>query len=317
MLREFSKLRSVSFSERIAHRLHEFWKALPGAVRLLSGQTPSRRFPELTYLREELLGSYKARKYLTLIPWLKEQGFQRVRVRGSSHSGNVTQLGLLLREHGIEPVYLMEGRGGPPAGNTLLSELVYGESFKDSSRDAVDYEIPEGGSCPPALAGSLGLAGSLVEKSLGENRWVEDLYIDAGTGFSAAALLMGLGYFGLPCRVFIVSMTGQTEEDILYQVACLGPEFERVLGEKPSLPSFSVHQPPAGPSFGSVPSASLAEVQEFARREAILVDPIYTAKLSLAYKELRDPGREARMFVSGGVRELLCFQGPLRKWLGR
>ncbi|HIB68118.1 MAG TPA: hypothetical protein EYO33_24240 [Phycisphaerales bacterium] len=298
----------------VEQSLSHFWNSLPAEVRVVSQWTPSRRFSELTYVREELLGSYKARKYLSLIPWLREQGFERIRVAGSSHSGNVTQLGLLLRQNGMEPVYLFEGRGGPPAGNQLLSQLVYGSSFKTDSGD-VDFEIPEGGSHPAALAGSLGLAGSLVEKSLEQNTWTTRIFMDSGTGFSAAALLLGLGFFNLPCRVTIVSMTGQSSEDIQDICHSLSGDYGRLFDKPPRIPEFEVNHPPVGPSFGSVPAASLAEVAAFAQQEAILIDPIYTAKLSLYYQQQRVAGQEALMFLSGGVRELLCFQGPLRKWL--
>ena len=299
---------------RLETRLKDFWSALPPSARLLSTWSRSRRFPELTYVREELVGSYKARKYLSLLPWLKDQGYRRVYVRGSSHSTNVAQLGLLLREHGVEPVYRMEGRGGPPAGNVLLNELIYGRGFKTAD-DEADFEIPEGGSCPQALAGSLGLVGSLVERAIEAERWVEDIYVDSGTGFTAAALLLGLAYFQLPCRVLVVSMTGQNRGDIEALVESYRKQTQRLLSVALSLPEFEVHLPPAGPSFGSVPASSLAEVADFARREGILVDPIYSAKLSLFYRESRCLERSALLLVSGGARELLCFQGPLRRWL--
>ncbi|MCA9776367.1 MAG: hypothetical protein KC800_06610 [Candidatus Eremiobacteraeota bacterium] len=300
--------------DQIATRLKIFWAALPPSTRLLSEWTESRRFPELTYIREELIGSYKARKYLSLIPWLMSENLRRVRVHGSSHSTNVTQLGLLLRSHGIEPVYQMEGRGGPPAGNELLARLVYGPSFK-SPVGETDFSIPEGGSCAPALAGSLGLAGSMVERALERRAWKTDIYIDSGTGFSAAALLLGLGFFQLPCRVVVVSMTGQSKGELEKILDSLSSEYERLLNSEPTPPEFEVHLPPVGPSFGSVPTASLAEVAEFAEREGLLVDPIYAAKLGLFYREVRSLERPAYLFVSGGARELLCFQGPLRKWL--
>ncbi|MFA5507076.1 MAG: hypothetical protein WC314_04045 [Vulcanimicrobiota bacterium] len=298
----------------IRSRLDTFWAALPPEVRILSRWSQSRRFPEVTYLREELLGSYKARKYLSLLPWLEAQGHARVLVHGSTHSGNVTQLGLELRERGLEPFFRRGGRGGPPAGNLLLSQLVYGTNF-DSAEPGVDFEIPEGGSCPPALAGSLGLVGSLVEQALERKIWKPDIFIDSGTGFTAAALLSGLAYFELPCRVVVVSMTGQSKSELLEQLLAQRPEYERLLQRPASAVDFEVVPPPVGPSFGSLPTAALEEVAEFARWEGILVDPLYAAKLSLLYQSRRDPERPAFIFVSGGARELLCFQGPLRKWL--
>jgi 1-aminocyclopropane-1-carboxylate deaminase/D-cysteine desulfhydrase-like pyridoxal-dependent ACC family enzyme len=155
----------------------------------------------------------------------------------------------------------------------------------------------------------------LVERAIETESWVEDIYVDSGTGFTAAALLLGLGFFQLPCRVLIVSMTGQNRSDINRLVETYRTEAERLLSVPVSPPEFEVHSPPVGPSFGSVPAASLAEVADFAQREGILVDPIYSAKLSLFYRQNRSAERNALMCVSGGARELLCFQGPLRKWL--
>ena len=138
----------------IAHlerRLAAFWERLPNS-RLLSPWQPSLRFPELSYVREDLVGSYKARKYRSLVPWMKEQGFRKVALRGSSNSGNILQLSLLLRRHGIEPIYTLEGREGPTVGNGLLNHLVLGESFfTEDPAVEVDWTVPEGASCPQSL----------------------------------------------------------------------------------------------------------------------------------------------------------------------
>lgn len=296
-------------------RLEKFWSHLPPPARLLSPWTQSRQFKELVFVREELIGSYKERKYLSLVPWIQSQGFQRIGLEGSTHSGNVVQLGLRLKAAGLEPVYQKQGRGGPPAGNFLLSRLLYGPAFGQVPAQEPDWIVPEGGSCPAALAGSLGIAGSLVERALRYRDWRTKILVDSGTGFSATALLLGLGYFALPCRVTVVSMTGQNQEQLIRLLQELKPEFERLMEAPAIWPEFEVLQPTVGPSFGSVPAASLAEVERLAQQEGVLVDPIYSAKLSLVYQERRAPDQKAFLFVSGGARELLAFQGPLRSYL--
>jgi 1-aminocyclopropane-1-carboxylate deaminase len=295
-------------------RLQQFWSKLPNS-RLLSPWQTSRRFPELTYVREDLVGSFKARKYLSLLPWLVQQKFSKVRLEGSSHSSNLLQLGLLLRQSGIEPVYTLEGREGPPVGNGLLNRLVLGKGYGVSSTDKADWTVPEGGNCTQSLAGSLGIAGSLVEQSLTGGSFPERVFVDSGTGFTAAALILGIGYFQLPCQLCVVSMTGQTRLQLDALIAEIAPEFEQLLGVPANPAPYRLEYPVIGPSFGSIPSGVFEEIHSFAQQEGILVDPLYTAKLSLAYQTLRYPIAPTLMFVSGGHRDLLGFQGPLQHWL--
>lgn len=301
----------------LATRLERFWSALRRDSKIVSDWHSSRRFPELTYVREDLVGSYKARKYTSLVPWILESGFLKVRLRGSSHSSNLLQLGLLLRQNGVEPSYVLEGREGPAVGNGLLSKLVLGQHFYPTDRESPesDWSVPEGGSCSQALAGSLGIAGSLGTEALRHRRLPPDIYIDSGTGFTAAALLLGLGFLGLSCQVHVVSMTRQDRAEILSLLESLSAECQNLFQEPVQPLDFTLSHPPVGQSFGSTPGAVFEEVQSFARHEGVLIDPLYTAKLSLAYQSVRSEKRDALLFVSGGARDLLGFQRPLRDWL--
>ncbi len=305
-----------SWSTLVA-RLETFWSALGPDTQIVSDWESSRRFPELTYAREDRVGSYKARKYKSLLPWILKSGFAKVRLRGSSQSSNLLELSLLLRQNGIEPSYVLEGREGPAIGNGLLSKLVLGRGFSltETEDSASVWSVPEGGSCPQALAGSLGIAGSVVASALQHQRLPTDIYIDSGTGFTAVALLLGLGFFRLTCRVHIVSMTRQDRAEFVTLLEALTTEYQGLLKEPVQPLDFTVSHPPIGQSFGSTPGAVFEEVRAFAREEGLLVDPLYTAKLSLAYQGVRSENRSALMFVSGGARDLLGFQRPLRSWL--
>lgn len=262
------------------------------------------------------MGNYKGRKYASLVPWIRKQGYQHVLLRGSSHSSNVVQLALRLGREGIRASYRLEGREGPPVGNGLLSRLILGNDFLDSAESVkVDWEVPEGGNCQASLAGSLGVAGSVVHNILDQRAIPRDLYIDSGTGFTAAALLLGLGFFELPVRVRVVTMTRQSSEDIQNLLDDLSSEYGRLFQAPPRPLDYEVLSPPVGRSYGSTPASVFAEIREMAQDESLLVDPLYTAKLSLAYKQCREIGRGAMMFVSGGQTELLGFQHPLAAWL--
>lgn len=299
----------------LEERLTSYRRALNVTSPLLAPWQASRRFPELTYVREDLIGNYKSRKYSSLVPWMVKQGFRSVHLEGSSHSSNILKLSLLLKQHGIHPTYVLEGREGPPVGNGLLNRLVLGSQFLTvAPKNKPDWSVPEGANCEQALAGSLGIAGSLVELALKHRKWPSQIYIDAGTGFTAIALILGLGYFGLPCQVHVVSMTGQSQAEFDGQLARFRPQCQHLLGQADPI-SYRLHHPSVGQSFGSTPSRVFQEIQLLAQEESLLVDPLYTAKLSLFYEQKRDPELPALMFVSGGSEGLLGFQGPLRKWL--
>ncbi len=159
------------------------------------------------------------------------------------------------------------------------------------------------------------MVGSLVENALTEFRQSYDIYIDSGTGLTAAALLLGLGYLHLPWRVVVVSMTGQERCEFDRLLANLGEEFLRLTGESPKVPEWELTYPPVGRSFGSTGAAAIQEIKDTACREGILCDPLYSAKLILAYRAERDENRPSILLISGGERELLGFQKPLRDWL--
>ena len=154
-----------------------------------------------------------------------------------------------------------------------------------------------------------------MERVVAQGNMLERVYIDSGTGFTAASLLLGLGYFALPFKLCIVSMTGQSEKEFAKLVDSLAPEYRRLMDEDAVVGHHEIAQPSQGQSFGSLPSAVFAEIESLAQGEGLLVDPLYTAKLSLYYREVRAAKVPALMFVGGGHSDLLGFQGPLLQWM--
>ena len=56
------------------------------------------------------------------------------------------------------------------------------------------FVLPEGGMTPASLPGALSLAIDVVENEREMGMAFDHIFLDAGTGFTACALLLGLGY---------------------------------------------------------------------------------------------------------------------------
>ena len=196
--------------------------------------------------REDELGGYKARKYASLIPALR--GHTRVRLLGSSQSNNLLQLSLRLRQEGICPVYLQEGRPGPLRGNGLFSRIVLGQGY---TKEACDLPcIPEGASCAESLPGALTMAASLAE-NLGVHGTPSTIFIEAGSGFSAAALVLGMAYLGLQIPVKVVWL-GDAVGDFTGVLSRWQDAATKLLGNLDVLPPCEIIRPSTARSFGAV-----------------------------------------------------------------
>lgn len=250
----------------------------------------ARGFENVWFQREDELGGTKRRKYASLIPALLKRNVTRVRLRGSSHSNNVLQLSLALREAGIEPFYAVEGRPGPPTGNNRWIRMVLGPNYLESEELLPPGlpELPEGAACDESWEGALTLAAGVEQNCLRYGFRPDRIVIDAGTGFTAAALVAGL-QGGHVCVLQLAGDTGWQQ---------------RLPAEARA--SFEVWRPTTARSFGSVNAAVRREVERMAREEGILVDPVYTAKLCLETRK-RPCAGTTLIVLGGGTLSLMGF----------
>jgi 1-aminocyclopropane-1-carboxylate deaminase/D-cysteine desulfhydrase-like pyridoxal-dependent ACC family enzyme len=254
--------------------------------------------------REDELGSLatgiKLRKYMSLIPYL--QSSQReVAIIGGPGSNNVLALSLLLNEHKIPYTLFLQGvKNTKVQGNfffTLLgtpsNKIIWVE--KDLEFDQIKdlYEeklqkrfswVPMGASCKQSLPGALTLAEDILRNQKEHSLSFSHIFIDAGTGFAAAALLLGLGYLKWQGVAHIVQVAGGDLEFFVMLEEC-----KKYFGELFGLPAspieFHMHRPKKAKSFGSISKEHLKFITSMARQEGILLDPMYNAKLFLEAKE--------------------------------
>jgi 1-aminocyclopropane-1-carboxylate deaminase len=281
----------------------------------------------------------KARKFRTLIPHLLHNGIKDAIIIGSANSNNVLSLSQLCIENQINThLFLKQYHDNHSKGNFLLTRLITSpskihwltsENWPKVSREAEDYlktliapaiVIPEGSALPIAMLGSLSLAFDIIENEQQHNIYFDHIFIDAGTGLTAIALILAYAYLQKKTMIHVVLIAGSTQT-FYGTLKEYHHFFTHWLNEPSLLPqNYTLHHPVTAKSFGSVNTSILSEIHSIASQEGILVDPIYSAKLFATAKNIiktiNNPG-SSLLIHSGGALSLNGYQTPIDHYLLR
>lgn len=322
-----SPLLDLPRSSRV-HRLHSF--QFPHACCYV------KREDELNF---GMSGS-KLRKYLSLMPHVLSMKPQEAVVLGASQSNHVLSISQLLRQHQIEPIYFLLGTPSLPlVGNALFLSLFAQEDhihwvprrgWNQLDQLAIDYQaqqknkgisvaiIPKGGCCSEALRGAMTLTEDIVrnEKQLGIA--FDHIFVDAGTGMMAAALILALTQLKRCCTVHVVliALSDQEFRQVLNDRA---QDLEKLMRSPlPSFVPFSTYLPENAASFGATNAKVFQTIHQLAQKEGFLVDPIFSAKLFEEGKSIiakRNLTGNVLFVHSGGGLSLTGFQDRLKNSL--
>lgn len=148
--------------------------------------------------------------------------------------------------------------------------------------------IPEGGVGESAFWGAMSLGLDIVEQMHELSIDLEHVWIDAGTGLTAQALIKSLG--GLlesPPHVHVVLCAGSEEA------------FREGLARVPgSEAPFTLYRPSTARSYGSTNRKIWQTIARYLKTEGLLLDPLYSAKLLLGFEEHGQ--KESLVIHSGG-----------------
>lgn len=273
-----------------------------------------------------LVSGTKRRKYASLLPWLKKNGIKQVALIGGEHSNNLPAFVQVCRENNIRfTLFVKKTHQQAYRGNRfLLHLLAYEDEFiyiEPSDWDRVEeivvevlgkgvYIVPEGASCVEALPGAASLMLDIIRNESTSGTVFDHIFIDAGTGMSAMGLLLAHAYMGHPSHIHIVLMA-DSQTLFLERLEKYRRAWTKLMGAEltiEQLPSF--YRPETGKSFGSVNRSVLNGISEIAKKEGLLLDPVYNAKLfAKTYQVLQDSSIKGNICIvhSGGGTGLMGF----------
>ncbi|MBR3570913.1 MAG: D-cysteine desulfhydrase family protein [Oscillibacter sp.] len=275
------------------------------------------------------LGGSKVRKLEYLLEEARRAGCDTVFTTGSAQSNHAALTAACAARLGMKCVLFLKGRGAAQERGNLLLDRLFGAEirFVDTDRYAHIYDemlaldeelskqgrkcraIPAGGSTPLGALGYVACAEEIAAQCDGAGRIV----CAVGSGGTAAGLLLGAKLCLPGAGVAGVSVYPEAFEDIVPQLAedaaaLLDTPLVRTEGDLRIVrrigDGYAVPNPEDAPY-----------IEELARLEGILLDPVYTGKAWAGMMELLKAGEldgdGSIVFVhTGGAAALFAMDMP-------
>ncbi len=267
----------------------------------------------------------KLRKYASIIPFLRGLKNPIVALVGCPYSNHILSFVQILKQEGIPYcLFLTKPKEKKTIGNFFfLSLLTAGEeifwvekvphplhfSWTQSWEEKLQKKflwIPLGGCIPEGLPGALTLPLDILCNEKTEKKTFPQIFIDAGTGLTAAALLLGMAYLQKETMIHVVLIAGK-EIEFISQLFFFREHLSELLQEEVPVPSqYKILLPSTAKSFGAYNQTVLNTIARIAKKEGIFLDPLYTAKLFLTTEQNAQPN--SLWIHSGGTLSLAGFQ---------
>ena len=279
---------------------------------LLSGPTPLQRVanleaalggqsPRIYIKRDDLtglaFGGNKARKLEYLVADAQRRRASVLVTEGAAQSNHARLTAAAAARAGMECVLVLDSRNGDAVeGNLLLDHLLGADvrivedqtarrrlmdSIGDELRAAgqCPYVIPTGGSVPLGAAGYVAFVLELLGQlhALGESP--RRLYLASGSMGTQAGIEVGARAFNASFLVQGVAVSG-TSHDLARQAAALADETATLLHTRQRFHfgEILIDDGFIGPGYGKATAEGLDAIRLLARTEAIVLDPVYSAK---------------------------------------
>lgn len=286
-------------------------------------------------------GGNKSRKLEFIIPDVQARGADTIVTWGSLQSNWCLQTAAAAAKSGLKTVLVLFRTAGPspePDGNHFLDLLAGAEvrvaeagpgkvigletalahvetaAEEVRARGGKPYIVPVGGSMPAGSMarplGAVSYVGALVEaveQARERGLDVGTIVHATGSGGTQAGLVVGARALGLDIRVVGVSVSDERDpfsrlvldicrrtEEALGLEQCVGPDDVEVLDGY------------LGLGYGVVDESVARTLTGFLREEAIILDPVYTAKAMIGLEDLARRGliprdRALLFFHTGGA----------------
>lgn len=317
---------------------------LPTPVEPLPRLSASLGGPKIWVKRDDqtglALGGNKTRKLEFLMAEAQANGAKTVITAGAMQSNHCRQTAAIAARFGLGCIlvlYPVDDSGAaaddlpPLSGNLLLDHLLGAEIVltprpeRDATLERVfqaawdagrrPYLIPYGGSNPTGAAAYA----FAMQEFLAQNIAVDWIVFPSSSGGTQAGLVLGARAFGFQGRVLGISVD-ETVETLQARVASLATQTADLLGEPFTFhdDDILVNADYVGGGYGVAGPGEREAVDQFARQEGLLLDPVYTGRAAYGLIDLVRKGfftSEERVLFwhTGGAPAL--FADRYRDWL--
>lgn len=302
---------------------------------------------ELYFKRDDLTGvelsGNKVRKLEFLLAEARAQGADTIITCGGAQSNHCRAAALAAAGLGLRTVLLLRtadpARPPAPVGNLILdrlagAEIVWITAAEYARRDQiferevarlrgagrVPYVIPEGGSNALGAWGYVAAAEELAADVAALRPAPTTIVYACGSGGTGAGLVIGarwLDFASKGIRVAGFNVT-DTSEHFVAAIHAITAAFDERhgTGTRIAQSEIEIIDGYVGAGYGKADPAELALIRDIARREGILLDPVYSGRAFYGmWKEIeraRARFGERVVFVhTGGIFGLLAEAGEL------
>lgn len=242
-------------------------------------------------LSSGIVGS-KFRKYSSLIKYiLDEQKF--IVFIGSANSNNILGLAQLLTENNINFGICIKEANSNTIGNfswlrQIVNEdklLVLKKGVWQNRNTIIQQKfgtsieiIEEGAVHEAAIPSLLSLATEIEEFEVKNNLFFDTIFMDAGTGFTAAVTIACLSRTNTKRKYHICLIAGSEEEFKIQLDKAYNFLFQEHLIQVKNYADLQFHFPISGKSYGSINATVKKYWKKIMQTEGIIMDPTYSVK---------------------------------------
>lgn len=285
----------------------ERFAVLPTPLHPLPRLTEKLGGPRIYIKRDDLtglaFGGNKTRKLEYLIADAKAKGVTHFITEGGWQSNHVRQSAAAARLAGMRAVLVLNAPEDQPAlqGNLLIDDLLgaechfvsTGKERKPRMRELADEIISGGGGTSGGVpyvvvsggsdaVGALGyvnmvleMNGQLVEQAISP----KSVYVANGSAGTQAGMLVGRSIFGGDYAIKGYCVVPGGAEEITQDTLTLANQCAAGIGADPIDPAQVIcDDTQFGEAYGQPTPAALEAIKLLAETEAILLDPVYSAK---------------------------------------
>lgn len=242
------------------------------------------------------LGGNKVRKLEFLLADAKAQGCDTVFTTGGAQSNHAMLTAACAARLGMKCILILKKRGVTERKGNLVLDDIYGADVRFMNTDSYDdiyaemhrvgeelakeghksYYIPVGGSNPLGAVGYVNGVREFTVQALAAGIRVGHIVSATGSGGTTAGLLLGAKLFQPGVKVTGIGVDNDPFEEIVPDLAAKAADILECSFEREQDDFEMVYH--VGQGYAIPNAEDTPYIEELARMEGILLDPVYTGK---------------------------------------